>query len=650
MAARRHPNDLLATAMQLAPPFQHHAVLQRDRPIPVWGTTSPHGQVRLEIAGQRARTQADADGRWLLRLPPLPAGGPHTLVATGPDGEARLEDVLIGEVWLCSGQSNMEWSLEATAQDPELPTGSGLDRVRLLTLGTPAQLGRQHRIDGRWRPCDRETLAAFSAVGGWFGRRLHTALDVPIGLIGNAWGGTRVQAWISREALALEPEGRDELAAYDYALHLDTSDGTLPLDIQEWLRRAGPQDTGNRGLEEGWAEPDFDDADWATMELPTSWQRHGHPGSGVFWFRRRVALPAGWASRELQLELGAIDKHDDTYAGGRRVGGLSWETGPDSWRTPREYRVPAGSAAEDGTLTLAVRARSHVYDGGLRGPATAMRIHPVGEAEAAIPLTGAWRYAVEQDWGVVTLPAPPWGPGNPNSPHIQFDSRITPLLPYAIAGAIWYQGESNAAEAGVYRRLLPAMVRDWRRAWGQGDFPFIQVQLANYMQPVAQPARSAWAELRDAQAAAAASEPAVSYAVAIDIGEAEDIHPRDKRSVGERLARIALAESYGLDVVARGPTFRCATIEAGGRIRCRFDHAEALATRDGGPVRGVAIAGEDRCFRWAEATIEGETLVAWHPEIPRPRALRYAWADNPVEANLIGREGLPAAPFRSDPW
>lgn len=636
--------------MQLAPPFSDHAVLQRGIPIPVWGSTQPGGVVRVTLAGVSAVVSADLDGRWSLRLPPLPAGGPHRLVATGPDGEVACEDVLIGEVWLCSGQSNMQWSLESCGETEAFMDQVDRDRVRLLKVGTPAQLGRQTRLDQPWQRCELRSLAAFSAVGAWFGHRLCTELDIPIGLISNAWGGTRVQAWMSREALAQDPSGRDELAHYERALVADHGEDEPVLSALDWERRAAPTDAGNRGAEAGWHQPGFDDSAWDTMALPASWQQRGHRGSGVFWFRRRVELPAAWAGQELQLELGAIDKHDDSYAGGLRVGGLSWEDGPDAWSTLRSYRVPAGTVGDDGVLTIAVRARSHAYDGGMRGPAPAMRVHPVGDDRQAIPLAGDWRYVVEQDWGVVTIPPPPFGHGNPNSPHILFDSRVHPLLPYAIAGTIWYQGESNAAEAERYARMLPAMISDWRRAWGQGDWPFIQVQLANYMQRAEQPGQSNWAELRDAQVRAAAAVPGASYAVAIDVGEADDIHPRDKRSVGERLARIALAETYGRDVVPRGPTFRCAVMEAEGRVRVRFDYAAGLATRGGGPVRQVSIAGNDRRFRWAEAAIEGETLVAWHPEIPQPAAVRYAWADNPDDANLVNAEDLPAGPFRSDSW
>ncbi|MBN8526658.1 MAG: 9-O-acetylesterase [Planctomycetes bacterium] len=633
--------------MRLAPIFHDHAVLQRDIDIPVWGVTGPNQTVTVTLAGKTAKAVAGADGAWLVRLPPLPAGGPHELVASSDSGSVRVADVLIGEVWVCSGQSNMQWKLGETSQ--QVPAREcDLPRIRLLSVGTPATLGRSTAIDGRWTPAVAKSLDLFSAVGGWFGRELHRALGVPVGLICNAWGGTRVQAWISREALVQDPGGRDEVRHYEgYVFNPEPPTGELYTSMADWEARGPHQDAGNAGLASGWAGNGFDDSGWKRMPLPARWQDHGHPGSGIFWFRRTVDIPAAWAGKDLELHLGAIDKHDDTYVNGERVGGLSWADGGNTWCTLRNYTVPARLVSA-GALTIAVRARSHVFHGGLIGPSSAMLLHPVGDASAAIPLATSWAYRIEQDWGMQNPPTTVWGPGNQNSPYTLFDSRLWPLIPYAIRGAIWYQGESNAAEADVYRRLMPLMIRDWRRAWGQGDFPFIQVQLANYMPASEDPGPSDWAELRDAQLAATA-EPATGMAVAIDVGDANDIHPRDKKSVGQRLARWALANTYGQAVVAGGPLFAVMVVE-GAQVRCRFSQAAGLRTRDGKAPSHVDIAGLDRTFVRAQTRIEGETLVAWSPKVPRPAAVRYAWANNPAGCNLVNSEDLPASPFRSDAW
>ncbi len=281
------------------------------------------------------------------------------------------------------------------------------------------------------------------------------------------------------------------------------------------------------------------------------------------------------------------------------------------------------------------------------GPPVEMRLAPVDARAEAIPLDGPWRYAIEQDYGVVTVPNTPWGPGNPNSPHILFDSRIAPLIPYAIRGAIWYQGESNAEQPDAYRRMMPAMIRDWRRAWGQGNFTFLQVQIANFRVPPESTAHGRWPELREAQAAAL-SEPATGLAVAVDIGDPVDIHPRNKRDVGERLARWALATTYGRGGVPSGPIYDDAAIETGGRMRIRFRHGAGLRTRDGAAVGDLLISGFDRVYHPAQSAIEGDTLVVWSPQVLRPWAVRYAWADCPMQCNLVNGAGLPAVPFRTD--
>jgi sialate O-acetylesterase len=632
--------------MQFAPVFQDHAVLQRDQSIPVWGKGVVGEVVTVTLAESSAVGTADSDGNWLVRLPPQTAGGPLVLTAQSRSGCASVRDILVGEVWVCSGQSNMEWQL---GQCGAYNHSEDLPQVRLLTVGTPARLGRQTALDRTWEVGTPAALAAFSAVGGWFGRRLHKELGVPVGLISNAWGGSRVQAWISREGLMRHAAGREEVRQYESCVFTPDYQGQI-MPFALWEERvATKMDTGNAGLANGWEKADCNDAEWASMPIPSRWQEHGHAGSGVFWFRLTLTIPVDWIGRDLKLHLGAIDKHDDTYVNGERVGGLSWEAGPSTWNTPRVYRVPS-QLVHGHRLTIAVRARSHIYHGGMIGPAEQMRLCPQGDESAAVSLAGTWRYAVEQDWGAPNTPADGWCEGNPNSPYTLFNSRLHPLIPYGIRGVIWYQGESNAEESGVYRRLLPIMIADWRRAWGEGDFPFIQVQLANFMNAKEAPAPSDWALLREAQLVTTRAVPNCGMAVAIDVGDATDIHPQNKQPVGERLASWALCETYGKHVVPSGPVFESLTVEVGGRCRCRFRHATGLQTLSGGAVCRVEIAGSNRAFRWAQAVIEGDTLLVWHPEIPHPFAVRYAWSDNPAGCNLVNGANLPATPFRTDVW
>ena len=634
--------------MRLSPLFHDHAVLQRNQPLPIWGEATPGSAINVRLGTVHAKVTAATDGRWLLRLPAQSAGGPYELTVTGEGETLTVRDVLIGDVWICSGQSNAEWILQQVDTITNQTTDSELPQLRLLTVGTPVRIGRQTEVNGRWTACTPASLMPFSAIGGWFGRILNRELGVPIGIIANAWGGTRIQAWLSREALMTDPAGREELAVSDIAAFTtEIAHQKAYPTSDEWAQAEGPQDAGNLGLNSGWANADFDSSDWKSMDLPSHWQLQGHPSSGILWFRRTLEVPTEWLGQDLSLNLGAIDKHDDTYVNGERVGGISWEN-PNSWNTPRTYNVPARLIGPDRRIVIAVRARSHLFDGGLAGPAVLMKLHPHGDDSSALPLTGSWSWKVEQDWGQVA-PPPNFGngAGGCNGPHSMFDCRLHPLIPYAIRGVIWYQGESNAEESNLYRRLLPLMITDWRRVWGQGDFPFIQVQLANYKESLANPGDSDWASLRSAQASALRL-PNVGMAVAIDVGDAHDIHPMDKKTVAERLARWALSEVYHRSLMPCGPLLRDSLPEAGGRLRLRFRHATGLATRDGGPVRHLAIAATNRIWRWAESRIEGDTLVVWHPEIPRPAAVRYAWADNPEGCNLINADDLPAAPFDTD--
>jgi sialate O-acetylesterase len=390
------------------------------------------------------------------------------------------------------------------------------------------------------------------------------------------------------------------------------------------------------------------------MQAPGSWQGAGLNYNGVVWFRRDVDVPAAWAGKDLVLNLAPCDKHDTTYFNNVEVGGIGLEN-PDAWKTPRCYRIP-GRLVKAGRNVIAVRIFSYVYAGGFMGSPAEMKLDPPDGAAGQTPimLHGDWRYQVEHNFGPITPVAlqAPLGPGNQNSPYSLYNGMIAPLIPYGLRGAIWYQGESNASRPSEYRTLFPAMIRCWRDEWKQGDFPFLLVQLANYMAANAHPVESQWAELREAQALAL-KLPNTGMAVAIDIGDAADIHPKNKQEVGKRLAAWGLNAFYGRkDVVPSGPLYAGMAVE-GNRIRIRFEHvAGGLVVRGGGPLTGFAIAGPapdglPRRFVWADAVVDGETVVVSSPAVPDPTAVRYAWANNPA-CNLYNAAGLPAAPFRTD--
>lgn len=636
--------------VQFAPIFQDHAVLQRDILIPVWGVALPgtEVEVRLGTVG-RARALTADNGRWELRLPTCGAGGPFAL-GLFVDGKERITlcDILVGDVWLCSGQSNMQYTLGQVDADGVQSAAADHPHVRLLNVATEAGCLARTEVRAKWQVCTAESIVSFSAVGGWFGRLLQAEIGVPIGLICNAWGGTRIESWLSRNALMQFPETAAQVHANDVAQDRHNPSPVKSFaNADEWFRCVGPENPVNLGFENSWHSSSFDDCLWQLMHLPQRWQDAGHPFNGIFWFRRTVRIPADWSSETLTLELGAIDKHDDTFVNGHRIGGLGWET-IDAWCTPRVYNIAPAVHKGAQELVIAVRVRSHLWHGGMTGPDSRMRIYPAAMPGNALSLSGDWRFAVEQNWGEVVVPGDALDstrPGGCNAPSAMFLNRLHPIIPYGLMGFLWYQGESNADQAGRYALYLPALIAEWRYLWAQGHLPFGIVQLANYQQPKSFDADSHWANLREVQRRIAAAH-GNGLAVCIDIGDAADIHPVDKLSVARRLLRWALADVYGMGGPAGGPALQRVEVGGAGIMRLHFKDATGLRTRDGKEVCCLVIAGSDGAFKPAFSRINGESLEVWHPEIGFPVAVRYAWADNPEGANLINAFGLPAAPFK----
>ena len=628
--------------MKLTPLLTSHAVVQRDQTIPVWGWTDhPRTRVRASLGTSRAEGISGDDARFLLRLPALPAGGPHTLVVESLDGGERLEvpDILVGEVWLASGQSNMQWTMAASEYKTEIAAAKP-DQIRMITIANRADLAPQSEVKGSWQVATAETMGEFSAVANFFAQRLQDELGIPVGIINASWGGTFIETWLSRERLLRNAITRDWLLNYEG--FVNSAAGWENRSLELIL----PADPGNHGAEKGWHSAAFDDRPWETMPLPGIWQQHGHNYSAVMWFRTRVTLPQALRGKALTLHLGAVDKHDITYVNGVEVGRTGSGFDETVWAEPREYAIPA-ELTRGAELVIAVRAYSFRYGGGLIGPAAAMRLvaadHPAAEL---ISLAGDWRYQVEHNFGLIAM-GETMGHGQANSPYMLFENMIRPLLPVGIAGAIWYQGESNVGKPVEYRQLLRDLIEDWRFHFGVGDFPFGIVHLTSWLAPQNFQTDSDWARLREAQQDAL-ELPGTGLAVILDVGDAVDIHPREKRTVGLRLAQWALADVYGRSVVPGGPLYHGHRVE-GSRMRILFDRAgDGLALRDGNMVRTLVIAGPDGVFQPAQSAIEGDSLLVWRPAITAPQAVRYAWADNPEGANLINTAGFPAGPFRTD--
>ncbi|CAN5454825.1 sialate O-acetylesterase [soil metagenome] len=634
--------------MTIAAIFTDGMVLQQGIRVPVWGTANPGVIVTVRFVGQEVFGVADPAGKWMAHLHPVESSSlPASLEIVSSEGEnLSLTDVLVGEVWVCSGQSNMEWPVRESNDSAAEITAAEHPQIRLFTVPLRPSSSQREDLGGvRWCRCSPQTVASFSAAGYFFGLELHRKLQVPIGLINSSVGGTYAESWTSREQLLAQASLRHLVE--DLERDITRFERRKP----EWVREMAAlvertTDTGNTGHSKGWADLDEPlGGDWLDMTLPGSWQSWGLNHSGILWFRKTVELPVSWEGQDLSVSLGAADKSDTTYFNNEQIGSITMDDRSDAWSLVRTYPVP-GRLVKAGRNVIAVRVHSEKFAGGMTGPAQLMEIScPAMGDETVVSLAGAWRYAVEANYGLIRVPEEPLSADHQNAPCSLFNGMIAPLVPFALRGFIWYQGEANADRAQQYQILLPALIRSWRRAWGLGDVPFYFVQLANYLARSAKPSESTWAELREAQRLTLAV-PNTGMAVAIDIGEADNIHPRNKQDVGLRLAFNALHQTYGRrEVVPCGPLFRSMTRE-GAFLRLAFDFvADRLVCR-GEELRGFALAGENGLFAWATAKIEGDHIVVSHPDIPFPLAVRYAWADNP-EVNFYNSAGLPASPFQA---
>jgi sialate O-acetylesterase len=642
------PSSAAYADVRLPAIISDNMVLQQETKVRIWGNANPGEQVTVTFQNRSSRAIADKQGRWETLLSPLKAGGPFELTVKG-NNLLTVKNVLVGEVWLCSGQSNMEWLLANTIGAAETIAQANYPEIRHFRVEHVTAASPQTDLQGHWVVTTPDDAGNFSAVAFFFGRELHQQLKVPVGLINSSWGGTPAEAWTSHEAMLSSPELKPILERYESSLNaLPQAKEAYAQALAAWEEKNLYIDQGNKGEALGYADPTFKAADWSHMDLPQQFETAGLLIDGAVWFRRVLELPPSWAGKDLVLNLPPIDDQDITYFNGTKVGSIGRET-PNSYMVPRKYVVP-GPLVHAGKNLIAVRVFDSAGEGGFsRGGA--MSIGPAGASETeVVSLRGPWDYKVElalepkhPDWGSRPEAV---GVSNQNNPSVLYNAMIAPLVPFAIRGAIWYQGESNAGRAYQYRTLFPIMIRDWRKAWGN-NFPFYFVQLANWHAHKAEPDESDWAELREAQTMTL-REPQTGMAVIIDIGDPDDIHPRNKLDVGRRLAAWALAGTYGRNVIPSGPLFDRYTIE-GDKVRIHFKYATGLKTSDGGPVKGFAIAGEDRRFVWADARIDGDTVVVMSPKISKPVAVRYGWADNPV-VNLYNQAGFPASPFRTDDW
>jgi sialate O-acetylesterase len=648
---------LHAADLRLPSIFSDHMVLQRGKSVPVWGWADPGEQVAVEFAGQIKSTTANADGKWTVKLDVLDASAESrelVVKSLTRNRSLKVADVLVGEVWAGGGQSNMEFDMKAiTSAAAEIEASANPMLRQFHVLKNPSADAPADDVQGFWAVARPGTTEDFIAAGYYFAKSIQHELKTPVGLIKVCWGGSKVEPWISPASLASVP------ALASGEKNLNAMSERNKTAFRKWLKQTQREDRASGDMARFLSGPVSTDDGWVAVKDSGPVSDPSLPQYGAFWFRKEVSLSARQTGAVQVLQFGPTAQFDQVYWNGTLIGERSVDnfTGLIS---VRHYLIPP-ALLKEGVNQLAVRLFAPAEPPGFSWfPSVGTTKMPGGwmaKAEYALPpLDAAGKEAVPPLTGQHVLPGR------------LFNGMVHPILPYAIRGVLWYQGESNTGNPSLYRTSFPLLIRDWRQHWEQGDFPFYFCQLANYRAKTDQPGESAWAELREAQAKTL-SVPNTGMAVLIDTGESEDIHPQSKQIAGERLARIALANTYGREGVSSGPVYSSMKIE-GNAIRLSFDHLggglvakELPATYDvmrkagktaplvrnspQSPLEGFAICGADQQWVWAEAKIEGDTVLVSSSQVPAPIAVRYAWADNPT-CNLYNQAGLPASPFRTD--
>lgn len=637
-------------------------VLQKSAKVPLWGWADAGETVAVKLNGQTATVTTGQSGKWMTTLDLAKSEkGPFELTVTGHN-TLTVKNVLVGEVWLASGQSNMEFTVDrgdnakaeiAAADFPEIR------QFRAAHINSAKPLDDNPGDPAGWVVCSPKTAANFTAVGYFFAREIHQKIHTPVGLIHTSWGGTIAEAWTSQETLTQFPEFKDRLDLLKIYQQGDPpkSKEALTQAMAHWQQTSWPKDPENTGVNKGWAKLDYDDTTWKTIHVPGEMEKHGLPDfDGSIWFRKEFTLTEAQTQKDLSVFLGNVDDYDVTYLNGEKVGETHDDL-RDSVVPPRRYTLPA-KLLKTGKNVLAVRVFDKGGNGGIGTTNRAKELQISLDNQPLIPLAGDWKYQIETqlpptDIEQILASRPETIGGDQNFPTQLYNGMLKPFIPYGLAGVIWYQGESNSYRAYRYRTLFPAMITDWRTRWqqagGQTNLPFLFVQIANYENKDREPTDNIWAELREAQQMTL-SLPHTGMAVAIDIG-GFDIHPTNKQDVGHRLALNALAKVYGETVEFSGPLYQASQIEPG-KIRLTFTHAQGLhagrlPTTTPPTITGFAICGADRKFVWAKATLEGESVIVSSPQITDPVAVRYGWGFNP-DVNLYNAAGLPMAPFRTD--
>ncbi|MBN2356872.1 beta galactosidase jelly roll domain-containing protein [candidate division KSB1 bacterium] len=610
-------------------------VLQRDAEVKIWGWAAEGEEISVRFNGHDYTTRADRLGEWRVILSDLKAGGPYEMRVQGTNA-IIIKDIMIGDVWVCSGQSNMELPMSRVSwMYPSEIAASENTFIRHFYVPRQYNLIEPESdfIGGSWQSANPRTVLGFSAAAYFFARELYDRYKIPIGLINAGLGGSPIEAWMSEAALKAFPSHYQEAQRFKDTLLIKRIMEEDNARIASWYSRLRQNDAGYKDATTPWYSPDLNTSDWDQMKLPGYWSdTELGPVNGVVWFRKKINIPELLEDNEAKLILGRIIDADSVFLNGVFVGTTSYQY------PPRRYEVPS-HVLKKGENTIVVRVISNTGKGGF----VPDKPYELVVGDVSIDLRGDWQYRLgaqmEPLAGQTFIRWKPIG---------LYNAMIAPMLKYCIKGVIWYQGESNVARPKEYRDLFTALVRDWRKNWKMGDFPFIFAQLHNYGAAKDHPSESNWALLREAQLQTL-SLPGTGMAVTIDIGEWNDIHPLNKKDVGKRLALAAQKVAYGEEhVVYSGPIYRSMAID-GKKIILMFTNiGGGLVARGGEGLKGFEVAGAEKIFVRAKAKIKGDKVVVWSARVKKPVAVRYAWADNPQGANLYNREGLPASPFRTD--
>ena len=610
--------------------FADNMVLQRNTPIPVWGWAVPNEKIEVRFNKQVKSIKADKNGKWMVKLDSENAGGPYELFIKSKN-TISLKNVLVGEVWLCSGQSNMEWTVAQSYNAKKEISSANYPFIRHIKIPHSISSLPQNEIkaDG-WRVCDSTTVGVFTAVGYFFAKNLYDSIKVPIGLINDSWGGTNIETWISREAFESSNEFKEMIKGMP-KINLD-SIAKLKVQAIE-LRIEALQGIEFKDINANlFKEVSFDDSKWPELNQPQLWEQQSIGElDGVVWLRKTFGLSDADSKKNAILELSEIDDYDITYVNGIKVGSTN------QWDAKRKYPIPPGILKE-GKNVIAVRVVDNGGGGGIYGDAADLKLKI---DNSSVPLSGIWKFQVES---VIRAT-------NENSlPSLCYNAMINPLIPFAFQGVLWYQGESNAGRSYQYRIAFPLLINDWRQKWNRPDMPFYFVQLATYNNPGNSNEGCGWAELREAQAMTL-QLPNTGMCVTTDIGNPWDIHPTNKQDVGKRLAALALNNINHKTMVCSGPTYESMEVN-GNQIILSFDNiGSGLFTPDKyGYIKGFEIAGKDQVFYYARACIKGNTVVLLSEKVEDPIAVHFGWFGDASDCNLFNKEGFPAIPFRTDDW